>query len=60
MPNIAQSPKLKPAKAKAEDLGVSVRTLDRWAEAGILSAPIKIKQRKYWPSAEQPKSDNEA
>src|SRR5262249_18034509 len=35
---------------KAKRLNVSSKTLDRWAEAGRISKPIKINKRKYGPA----------
>jgi predicted site-specific integrase-resolvase len=51
------SPNLKSARRKAEQLDVSVKTLDRWAKTGIISPPIKIQNRKYWAADEQPRRD---
>jgi hypothetical protein len=42
---------------KARRHNVSTRTLDRWAEAGIIAKPIRINKRKYGPRNEQPRED---
>jgi hypothetical protein len=43
--------------AKAKRLGVSPKTLDRWATAGKIAKPTKINRRKYGPAGEQPQAD---
>jgi predicted site-specific integrase-resolvase len=45
-----------PATKKADQLGVCTRTLDRWVESGILSQPVRINGRKYWPDNTTPKT----
>jgi predicted site-specific integrase-resolvase len=43
--------------AKAKRLGISYRTLDRWAECGVVKTPVKIRNRKYGPANEMPRHD---
>jgi hypothetical protein len=47
------------ARSKATQLDVSIKTLDRWAAAGIISQPTKIRNRKYWDADEKPRVDGE-
>jgi DNA-binding transcriptional MerR regulator len=37
-----------PMKAMSRRYDVSVRTVERWEEAGILPSPVVIGGRKYW------------
>ena len=46
-------------RKKAERHGVSTRTLDRWAEKGIIAPPDYIRGRKYGDASEEPRRDNE-
>jgi hypothetical protein len=46
-----------PWPKKAKRHGVSTRTLDRWAAAGIISKPEKINGRKYGLAEEEPRGD---
>jgi len=46
-----------PWRQKAERHGVSTRTLDRWAAAGIIDPPEKINGRKYGDADEEPRTD---
>jgi predicted site-specific integrase-resolvase len=49
----------KPAEREAAELDrtrtlaerhkVSIRTIERWCEAGILPQPLRIRGRKFWP-----------
>jgi hypothetical protein len=41
----------------AEKYDVSVRTTERWVEAGILPEPDRINGRKSWPPGTEPKFD---
>jgi hypothetical protein len=43
--------------AKAKRYGVSLRTLDRWAERGLISPPEYIRGRKYGDPDEEPRLD---
>jgi hypothetical protein len=45
---------------KADQQGVSTRTLDRWIAAGIIDAPIYINGRKYHDEDSQPRQDEAA
>jgi len=42
---------------KARRHGVSTRTLDRWADKGIIAPPTYINGRKYGDPDEQPRTD---
>jgi hypothetical protein len=44
----------------AEQHGVSTRTLDRWAVAGIIDPPEYINGRKYGDPDQQPRLDADA
>jgi predicted site-specific integrase-resolvase len=46
--------RLKPKRQKAEQCGVSVRTMDRWIAAGIMPQPLKINGRDYFPDDVMP------
>ena len=48
---------LQSASAKAADLGICVKTLDRWIKAGIISKPLVINRRRYFVADEQPRTD---
>ena len=39
---------LSSAQVRAELGGVSLMTLHRWINAGILPTPVKIRNRNYW------------
>jgi len=43
--------------AKAKRYGVTLRTLDRWVEKGLISPPEKIRGRKYGDPDEEPRLD---
>jgi hypothetical protein len=45
-------------RKKAEQLGVSTKTLDRWAASGRIEQPIHINGRKYHSEDSQPKADD--
>jgi predicted site-specific integrase-resolvase len=45
-------------RKKAEQLGVSTKTLDRWAASGIIEQPVHINGRKYHSEDSQPKADD--
>jgi hypothetical protein len=36
---------------------VSIRTIERWVEAGILPQPLRIRGRKFWPSGTMARLD---
>jgi hypothetical protein len=48
---------LTPTRRMAEQNGVSVRTIERWTEVGILPEPLRINGRKFWPAGTTPKTD---
>jgi hypothetical protein len=33
----------------ADRHGVSIRTIDRWIEAGIVPQPLRVQRLKFWP-----------
>jgi predicted site-specific integrase-resolvase len=41
----------------AEANSVSVRTIERWTDVGILPPPVRINGRKFWPADTTPKRD---
>jgi hypothetical protein len=43
--------------AKAKRFGVTLRTLDRWVEKGLISPPEYIRGRKYGDPDEEPRLD---
>jgi predicted site-specific integrase-resolvase len=45
---------------KAEQQGVSGRTLDRWVEQGRIDPPDYVNGRKYYDEDSQPRTDSEA
>jgi hypothetical protein len=47
-------------RARAERLGVSTRTLDRWVAAKIIDPPEYINGRKYGDADAVPRRDSEA
>ena len=49
--------RLESHRAFAERHGVSPRTIDRWATAGLLPKPTRINKRKYWNPNTQPRRD---
>jgi hypothetical protein len=51
--------KLEPWGPKSRRHGVSVKTLGRWAESGVIAPPIIIRKRRYSPADEEPRSDDE-
>ena len=57
---ITPLPKRKlPHPMKAEQQGVSGRTLDRWVKAGIIDPPDYVNGRKYYDEDSQPRRDKE-
>jgi predicted site-specific integrase-resolvase len=48
---------LNPTRVMAEQHRVSIRTIERWTDAGILPQPERINGRKYWPDGTTPKFD---
>jgi DNA-binding transcriptional MerR regulator len=60
MPPESQTSKRRLAhRQKAEQLGVSTRTLDRWIETGVITAPAVVNRRKYHDEDSQPRRDSE-
>ena len=47
------------ASKHAERRGVSVKTLDRWVEQGILPPPVRINNRKYFNADAKPRGDGD-
>jgi hypothetical protein len=54
----AQKLKL-PHSRKAEQQGVSTKTLDRWVELGIMPEPERIRGRKYHDANAKPCADKQ-
>jgi MerR HTH family regulatory protein len=52
-----RSKRRKPWPKLAEQHGVCTRTLDRWAERGIIDPPEKIRGRKYGDPDAPPRLD---
>ena len=56
MSQIQEAPAERPAaeldrtRTLAERHKVSIRTVERWVEAGILPQPLRIRGRKFWPA----------
>jgi len=48
-----------PHSAKAARLGVSTKTLDRWARDGVIERPVYIQRRKYHRVHTEPRRDGE-
>lgn len=48
-----------PHGRKAEQLGVSTRTLDRWIEDGVIAPPDYVNGRKYHDEDSRPRRDSE-
>lgn len=41
----------------AEANSISIRTLERWVEVGILPKPLRVNGRKFWPVGTVPTFD---
>jgi hypothetical protein len=54
-----QERRREPWRRLSERLGVSTRTLDRWAQAGIVPPPEYINGRKYGDPDITPQHDHE-
>jgi hypothetical protein len=52
-----ESAELDRTKTLAERHRVSVRTIERWVEAGLLPQPLRIRGRKFWPAGTTAKTD---
>jgi predicted site-specific integrase-resolvase len=50
-------PSLLSTRRVAEANSVSVRTIERWTDVGILPPPVRINGRKFWPADTTPKLD---
>jgi hypothetical protein len=50
----SQQPTLEPKRKTAARFGVHVKTIDRWAAAGILEPPTKINGRDYFNRSAKP------
>jgi predicted site-specific integrase-resolvase len=48
---------LDPTRVVAERHRVSIRTVERWTDAGILPPPLRINGRKFWPAGTVAKTD---
>jgi DNA-binding transcriptional MerR regulator len=51
---------LKPIRQKANQWGVSVRTVHRWAESGIIDPLERINGRNYLPGDAEPRRDGKS
>jgi hypothetical protein len=49
-----------PIRRWAERHGVSVRTVHRWAESGIVPEPERIRGRNYMPANVEPRTEDKA
>jgi hypothetical protein len=47
-----------PIRKFAERWGVSVRTVKRWAESGVVDPPERINGRNYLPEDAEPRRDS--
>jgi hypothetical protein len=52
-----ESGELDRTRTIAERHKVSIRTVERWTEAGILPQPLRIRGRKFWPAGTTAKVD---
>jgi len=43
----------------SEKYGVSIKTIDRWAAAGILPLPLVLNNRRYWDEGEVEQRERE-
>jgi predicted site-specific integrase-resolvase len=48
-----------PKRKFAERYGVTVRTVDRWVDDGVIDPPKRIKNREYFPIGTEPRFDAE-
>jgi hypothetical protein len=46
------------SRVLAAENSVSIRTIERWTDAGILPQPVRINGRKFWPAGTTPKADD--
>jgi predicted site-specific integrase-resolvase len=53
----AREKRYKPKREKAEQLGISVRTLDRWVVKRIMDPPRRINGRDYFLESAEPQSE---
>lgn len=56
----AATTSLETAATVARRLGCSVRTVERWVEAGILPPPLKVNRRNFHRAGVMPRFDGEA
>ena len=47
------------SKAVAERYDVTIRTVERWTDAGILPQPMRINHIKYWDEEEIAQTERE-
>jgi DNA-binding transcriptional MerR regulator len=40
------------ARSLADRYGISLKTIDRWTEAGILPRPMRVNRRRFWDATE--------
>jgi hypothetical protein len=55
-----QATSLDPTRVVAQRHQVSIRTVERWTDAGILPPPLRINGRKFWPAGTRAKIDTAA
>jgi hypothetical protein len=53
-----ESGELDRTRTLAERHRVSIRTIERWCEAGLLPPPLRINGRKFWPRGTLAKLDD--
>ena len=60
MPEAPKTPKrLVSHSRKAEQVGVSTKTIDRWCQSGILQPPTKINGRKFHDADDMPRNTSD-
>jgi predicted site-specific integrase-resolvase len=60
MSDFSDLPRWLSKRAKAAQLGVSDKTVDRWRHQGLIKQPKIVNGRCYFDAADEPRSDDEA